>query len=469
MRHFATEDLEGIAAALDAEELRATDLAEAAIAAHDRHGAYLDAYVHFDAAGMRSAAAAADAAFAAGRRVGAFQGIPVSVKDLFGLTGMPTFAGSPRRLPARFETDGPLIAAQRSQLAVFTGKTRMVEFALGGTGINPHWSVPRNPWDSTCHRSPGGSSSGAGVSLAEGSALIAWGSDTMGSVRMPASVTGCVGLKLTAGRWPTGGIVPLSHVFDSPGLLTRSVADAAYAFGALDPAAGGAGAFLRKARHRGLAGLRLGIGNASQWEDCDPGIAETAMAALQELEAAGAVLADQPMPEAAEALAIFREGPTPPVELRAFLDHELPGWLDTLDPYIRPLVAGADRLGASVFQGRLLRLARAAGTARAAFDTVDLMVCPTVPVTAPPMATIVDMPSHWRASDGLIRNTCPVNLLGLCALSMPVGLDAEGMPVGLQFTAPAGAEELLLSAALAAERVLGRPLGRIGRPPLPQA
>jgi aspartyl-tRNA(Asn)/glutamyl-tRNA(Gln) amidotransferase subunit A len=112
----------------------------------------------------------------------------------------------------------------------------MVEFAFGGTGHNSHWGAPYNPWDVAAHRAPGGSSSGAGVSLLEGSALLAFGSDTAGSVRIPACMTGTVGLKVTLGRWPADGVVPLSPTFDTPGLLARSVCDVAYGFAALDPA-----------------------------------------------------------------------------------------------------------------------------------------------------------------------------------------------------------------------------------------
>ena len=138
------------------------------------------------------------------------QGIPTSVKDLFALSGFPTYAGSPKRLPAKFEVEGPLVAGLRRQLATVMGKTHMVEFAFGGTGQNAHHGAPHNPWDATAHRSPGGSSSGAGVSLCEGSALLTLGSDTAASVRLPAAMTGNAGLKLTKDRWSTEGIVPLS-------------------------------------------------------------------------------------------------------------------------------------------------------------------------------------------------------------------------------------------------------------------
>src|SRR5580704_18368828 len=142
--------------------------------------------------------------FSAGVTVGPLQGLPVSIKDLFAAAGYPCFAGSSRRLPSDpWERDGPLVAKLRRQLGVIMSKTHMVEFAFGGTGHNSHWGAPYNPWDSRSHRAPGGSSSGAGLSLLEGSALLAFGSDTAGSVRIPASMTGNVGLKVTLGRWST--------------------------------------------------------------------------------------------------------------------------------------------------------------------------------------------------------------------------------------------------------------------------
>ncbi len=127
---------------------------------------------------------------------------------------------------------------------MFVGKTHTVELAYGAVGMNPHWTTPRNPWDAGTHRIPGGSSAGAGVSLWEGSALVALGSDTGGSVRIPASLTGTVGHKTTKGRWPTDGVVQLSATLDTVGALTRSVADSVHFFGAIDPAWGDPAALL---------------------------------------------------------------------------------------------------------------------------------------------------------------------------------------------------------------------------------
>ena len=191
-------------------KLKARALAEEAIANHERFGAKLMAYSQWAPEHARKCADAADAAFAVGSRAGSLQGIPTSIKDLFGFAGFPTYAGSPKRLPPKFEIDGPVVANLRRQLATVMGKTHMVEFAFGPTGHNAHYGSPHNPWDATAHREPGGSSSGAGVSLCEGSALLAFGTDTAASVRLPAAMTGNAGLKFTKDRWSTEGIVPLS-------------------------------------------------------------------------------------------------------------------------------------------------------------------------------------------------------------------------------------------------------------------
>ena len=157
-----------IATRLGEGKLKARALAEEAIANHERFGESLMAYSQWAPDHARKCADAADAAFAVGARAGSLQGIPTSIKDLFAVAGFPTYAGSPKRLPAKFETEGPLVAGLRRQLATVMGKTHMVEFAFGGTGHNAHYGSARNPWDATAHRSPGGSSSGAGERINRG-------------------------------------------------------------------------------------------------------------------------------------------------------------------------------------------------------------------------------------------------------------------------------------------------------------
>jgi len=456
-----------IARDLRDKRVTAVALVEAAIARHERFGERLHAYSLWAPKQARAVATAADAGFAAGVRVGPLQGLPVSIKDLFAASGYPCFAGSSRRLPADpWERDGPLVATLRRQLGIIMGKTHMVEFAFGGTGQNSHWGAPYNPWDAAAHRAPGGSSSGAGVSLLEGSASLAFGSDTAGSVRIPACMTGTVGLKVTLGRWSTEGVVPLSPTFDTPGLLARSVSDVAYGFAALDPAAGDPVGFIERAGMHDLAGVRIGVGDPFLWRDCDPGIAEGVQEALDALVRAGAIARDMTLPETAEAYAVFLEGGLSSIELRSFLDVELPDWLAQLDPVIAPAVRNAESLSARDYLARIARLRGLARSAAPRLDAVDVIASPTLCLTPPLMAEVADAESHLRVNRRIVRNTVAVNYLGLCAITMPVGRDRAGMPVGLQLTAPAGAEEKLLTIALAAERVLGTAAQRLGTPPL---
>jgi aspartyl-tRNA(Asn)/glutamyl-tRNA(Gln) amidotransferase subunit A len=455
-----------IAADLRARRVTARELVELAIGRHERFGERLHAYSFWAPEQARMVAQAADAAFAAGVTIGPLQGLPVSIKDLFAASGYPCFTGSSRRLPADpWERDGPLVATLRRQLGVIMGKTHMVEFAFGGTGHNSHWGAPYNPWDAAAHRSVGGSSSGAGVSLLEGSALLAFGSDTAGSVRIPASMTGTVGLKVTLGRWSTEGVVPLSFTFDTPGLLARSVSDVAYGFAALDPAGIDPVGFIARAGTRDLAGVRLGVGDPFLWRDCDAGIAETAEEAVNALVRAGAIAREFTLPEAEAAYAVFLEGGPSAVELCSFLDRELPDWLEQLDPVIAPAIRQAETLSARDYLGRIARLRALARTAAPRFDAVDVIASPTLCLTPPLMAEVADAESHLRVNRRIVRNTAAVNYLGLCAITMPVGRDSAGMPVGLQLAAPANAEERLLAVALAAERVLGTAADRLGTPP----
>jgi aspartyl-tRNA(Asn)/glutamyl-tRNA(Gln) amidotransferase subunit A len=456
-----------IARDLRQKQVTAPELIEAAIARHDRFGERLHAYALWAPEQARAVAQAAQAAFAAGVSVGPLQGLPVSIKDLFAAAGYPCFAGSSRRLPADpWERDGPLVATLRRQLGVIMGKTHMVEFAFGGTGQNSHWGAPYNPWDAAAHRSVGGSSSGAGVSLLEGSALLALGSDTAGSVRIPASMTGNVGLKVTLGRWSTEGVVPLSFTFDTPGLLARSVSDAAYGFAALDPAGIDPVGFIAQACTRDLAGVRIGVGDPFLWRDCDPGIAEAVEDAVNALTRAGAVTQEFALPEVEACYAAFLEGSISAIELRSFLDRDLPDWLAQLDPVIAPAVRNAESLSARDYLARIARLRALARSAAPRLDAVDVIASPTLCQTPPLMSEVADADSHLLVNLRIVRNTVAVNYLGLCAITVPVGRDRAGMPVGLQLTAPARAEEKLLTIALAAERVLGAAADRLGTPPL---
>jgi aspartyl-tRNA(Asn)/glutamyl-tRNA(Gln) amidotransferase subunit A len=454
-----------IAGLLGEGKLKARALAEAAIANHERFGGKLMAYSQWAPEHARQCADAADAAFAVGSRAGPLQGIPTSIKDLFAVSGFATYAGSPKRLPPQFEIEGPVIAALRRQLATMMGKTHMVEFAFGGTGHNAHYGAPHNPWDANAHRSPGGSSSGAGVSLCEGSALLAFGSDTAASVRLPAAMTGNAGLKITKDRWSTEGIVPLSFSFDTPGILTRSMADAAFSFAALDPHLGDAFAFLRRVPES-VDGIRIGVADSWFWDQCENGIDGVVRAAIDKLARAGAAVKQTPLPEAREAYAVFSEGGVSAIELRVFLDRELPDWLNTIDPVNAPALKTAETLSARDYRSRRLRLLAAATTAATHFDDVDVIATPTVMVSPHVLAEETGPQQFWARNRKIVHNLVPVNYLSLCAATLPVGLDRLGLPVGLQLIAKGGDDERLVAIACAVEGVLGAPRDVIGVVPM---
>jgi aspartyl-tRNA(Asn)/glutamyl-tRNA(Gln) amidotransferase subunit A len=466
MSDLLFESLKIIAAALRSGRATSGELVESAIACHETLGGELNAYKTWNAEAARLQARAADIARGSGALLGPLQGIPVSVKDLYGVSGWPTFAGTPRRLPAKWEAEGPLVARLRRQLAVVMGKAHTVELAFGGLGVNPHWGTPRNPWDATAHRVPGGSSSGAGVSLCEGSALLALGTDTAGSVRIPASMTGTVGLMISYGRWSTEGIVPLSPSLDVAGVLARSVADAAYAFASLDPEWGEPEALEARIGGVDLQDVRIGVVGAPLWDECSPGIGEAVRAALDALGKAGARLRDVAFPEARDAIDLLHQGYVAAAECDAFLEAELPEWRKELDPIITMRIAQG---GAITARELLLRYRRLKAMARAAlgrFDGLDVIAAPTVPVTPPTVEEVSRIDAYRRVLMLALRNTCVANFMGLCALTIPVGLDKSGMPVGLQFYARPRDEERLLSVGLASERVLGTPRERLGAAPL---
>lgn len=471
MSSILDRSLAEVAGALRAREISAAELLDEALARHAEHGERLHAYKHFDAEGARAAARAADVILSAGASDSPppFCGIPISAKDLYGVQGMPTFAGTARQLPDAWSTDGWLVGRLRTQGAVVVGKTHTVELAYGAAGINPHWGTPWNPWDADVHRIPGGSSCGAAVSLHEGSALLALGTDTGGSIRIPASMTGAVGHKTTKGRWPTTGVVPLSSTLDTVGALTRSVADSAYFFGAMDPALGDATLDSSRRFVEGLtaskaSGLRISVPECTIWNDCQTDIADVIHGALSELESAGLTLSEVDGSLLDDAEDLYMHGGIAGAECRAFLDADLPGWLEVLHPTVGLRLAGAPALSSRLYAESTAARDGMASAAGSLFEDADFLVLPTAIITPPTVVELDDHEAYLRTNAAALRPTCPVSMLGLCAVTIPVGLDGAGMPVGLQLVAPGGADELLLGAALAVERVLGTSRERLGTP-----
>lgn len=448
-------------------DLAAVELTEEAIARHEALGETLHAYKHFDADAARRAAEAADRAITGGN-AGPLCGIPVSVKDIYGVEGMPTFAGSARRLPEEpWSRDAWLVARVREAGAVIMGKSHTVEFAYGGVGINPHWGTPRNPWDADVARIPGGSSCGAGVSLWEGSALVALGSDTGGSIRIPAAFTGVVGHKTTKGRLSTEGVTRLSNTFDTVGALTRTVADSVYFFGCVDSGWDDPLHLLEALDAATLQGVRIRLPECRLWEDCAPDLAEVLTQALEEMETAGAAVERSVGTMLDDAQEHYMTGGIGKAEVHAWLSEHLPEWMDLLHPTVGARIEGAVPLDDPRYREALSKHRRMAALADTLFGEADVLALPANLVTPPPVAELEDDLERYKEVNlATLRPTCPANMLGLCAISIPVGLDRQGMPVGLQLVARAGDDEALLGVALAAEGVLGTAPKRLGGPPL---
>lgn len=464
MGHPLDRSLAGIAVALRGGEISASELLEEAIRRHESRNSRLHAYKLFDAEGARSMARLADDRLASDPGAPPMCGIPFSAKDLYGALGLPTFAGTRRRLPPRWSADAWLVARLREQGAVLTGKTHTVEMAYGGVGLNPNWETPRNPWDAGVHRVPGGSSSGAGVSLAEGSALVALGTDTGGSIRIPASMTGVVGHKTTKGRWPTDGVVPLSHTLDTVGALTRSVEDAVWFFGSVDPGAGDPAALVRRLTRRAEEGIRIAVPEGGIWGTCQPDIAAVLRGALEELAAAawpiqatdGALLDD--------AYDLYMTGGISGVESLAFVKAELPGWLDILHPIVGKRIEAAAARTPEEYRAALTERERLEARAGSLFEGADVLALPTHLLTPPPVEGLAELDRYSEVNAATLRPTAPVSMLGLCAVTLPVGRDTLGMPVGLQLVAPGREDGLALAAGLAAESVVGNAATRLGTP-----
>ncbi len=454
-----------LAIALRAGRLDAGAIAESAIAAFERLEPALGAYRSFDPELMRRQAAAADALFAAGIDLGPFQGLPVSVKDLFGLAGFATWAGTPKRLPAIHDREGPVVGAFRRQAALLAGKTHTVEFAFGGLGTNRHYGAPRNPWDARTHRVSGGSSSGAGVSLWQGTAMLALGSDTTGSVRMPASWTGTVGVKVSRGRWSCDGLLAQSETLDTPGLLARSVDDAALAFAAIDGVAGDPFAWLDQLGACDLARLRIGVVRRPFFDACADGIVEAVDDAMRDLARAGVTFVELDLPEAIPAYELWLNGHLSAPEAYATLVAQFPDWLATIDPNIWTRIKSFGEMPAGEYIARRRRVLGWMDAMDQRLAGVDAFITPTIPITAPPLIEVQTLDGYRRHNVAASRNAAILSLLDLCALTLPIARDSAGVPVGLQLAATRGSEHRLLAIGLAMERRLGTAAQRLGVPP----
>ncbi len=408
----------------------------------------LGAFQHVDDGRATAAAQALDALLAAGTDLGPLMGVPVAIKDLFAVDGMPTTAGSLIDVGDVVGTPGSFVATLKRAGCVILGKTRTVEFALGTTGISRPRGTPWNPWDAAVHRIPGGSSSGSAVAVAAGLCGFAVGTDTGGSVRLPAHFCGVFGLKTTAGRWPTDGVFPLSHELDSIGLLTRSAADAAVVFSALS---GGAPAVARSPR-----GLRLGKPTDYFYDGLEDAVRVAVEATLARLAAAGTEIVGIEVPEAREREAYFPLAL--PTELIAVLGRDrFLAERDRLDPVVAARAARGLDVAAAEYLRCVWRRRELATAAAARFEGLDGWITPTAARTAPPVADFTDPDEGLRLTLAITRATQPANLLDLCATSTPLPLAGPALPAGLQVLGPAGGEAGALAIARAIEELIGPP------------
>ena len=395
-----------------------------------------------------AAARHADAMLGAGVELPSLAGLPITIKDLYDVAGETTLAGSVlRRGEPVAAHDATAVTRLRAAGAAIVGKTNMTEFAFSGVGINPHLGKPVNPADAGVARIPGGSSSGAAVSVALGLAVAGLGSDTGGSIRIPAALCGLVGFKGTQARVPAQGAFPLSHTLDTVCALANNVADCLLVDGVL------AGAPLGVVQ-RPLAGLRLAVPQTVMLDALEPAVAAAFARALSLLSQAGAQVVDVPLAEVAEIGSINAPGGFSAVE--AFATHRaaLKTRRGEFDHRVAQRIALGEAVSAAdyiVMQQR--RCDWVARTTRA-LEGFDALLCPSVPITAPPIdALLASDEAFFKANGLLLRNTFAINFLDGCAFSLPCHAPGD-LPVGLMLALPGGHDARLAAVALAAERAL---------------
>jgi aspartyl-tRNA(Asn)/glutamyl-tRNA(Gln) amidotransferase subunit A len=453
------------AEALRARRFSSLELTPAALGRIGRVNAAWKVFITVTGEQAIAQARQADAELAAGRDRGPLHGIPVAVKDLFATRGVRTTAGSPVYQNLVPEHDAAVVARLQAAGAIMLGKLNMHELAYGITSANPHFGAVRNPWNA--ERSPGGSSGGSGAAVAAGMAYAAMGTDTGGSIRIPASFCGTVGLKPTYGRVSRRGILPLSWSLDHAGPLTRSVRDAAVVLNAI---AGHDRGDPGSARHPtvdfvpdegcSIRGLRIGSPESFFFERLDPDVELSVRGAIARAESLGAVIKPVKVPDMAAMNAVARVILL--CEASALLEPHLanrrqfgPDVLALLDQ--GRLLPATDYINAQRLRRKLQH--EFAGV----WSAVDCVITPTTPITAPQVgASTVKLAGREEdvrlATTRLVRS---MNLLGLPALSLPCGLSADGLPVGMQIVGQPFDEALILRAGAALED------GGVGIPPCP--
>ena len=377
-------------------------------------------------------------------------GIPVSVKDLFDVAGQTTAAGSTVLAQAPVAAqDCPAVARLRAAGAVVMGRTNMVEFAFSAVGINPHYGTPVNPADTRVERIPGGSSSGAAVSVATGAALLGLGSDTGGSIRIPAALCGVVGFKSTARLVPALGALPLSTSLDTVCALTRSVRDAVLAHEVL-------AARTVTLAHKPLAMRRLAIVRTQMQDTLDSTVAQAFERTLRLLRQAGAQIEEIALEEINDLTAINATGGLSAAESYAWHRQLIAENEAQYDPRVALRILRGARMSAFEYIDLLTARRQWITRVEACLKGFDAVLSPTVPITAPPIASVLrDDTEFFRVNALLLRNTAVVNMLDGCGISLPCH-SPDQLPVGLMLWHAALHDDAVLDTALQVEAVLQR-------------
>ncbi|OZI69422.1 MULTISPECIES: amidase [Bordetella] len=435
MADLAFSTLSELAAGLAAGRYSAVELARHYLARIERANPALHAYVQVDAEGALQLAAAADARRAAGYVLGPLDGLPIAVKDLCEVRGQVTTAGSQAWRQRRSSFTATAVRRLLDAGMVILGKTHMVEFAFGGWGTNPVMGTPRNPWDLACHRIPGGSSSGSGVAVAAGLAPAALGSDTGGSVRIPAALNGITGLKTTRGLISLHGAVPLSHTLDSIGPMTRDAHDAmllAQALAGPDPhdAATLAAPRLDYAApdedDAPLAGVHIAVMAPRQYPVAvDADMERSLQQARAVLQALGAHVQERELPFDFHAM-MLANGRI--IAAEAYARHR--GYIEDaglpLGEFVRARVLGGKALSAADYIEAMQWHAQACRQWRDWMRGIDALLTPAQPFAACPLAEVDE------AQTPLAAFSRPGNFLGAAGLALPAGFSAQGLPLGIQ-------------------------------------
>jgi aspartyl-tRNA(Asn)/glutamyl-tRNA(Gln) amidotransferase subunit A len=411
----------------------------------DPAGEGMRAFIHVDAEAAIEAAEAMDRLREVKAAPSPFAGIPVSIKDLFDIRGQVTRAGS-RALEdsAPAEADAPVVARLRRAGFVAIGRTNMTEFAYSGIGINPHFGTPKSTWRRSVGHVPGGSSSGAAVSVADGMAHGALGTDTGGSCRIPAAFNGIVGFKPTQRRVPLEGGVPLSFTLDSFGPLARTVRCCAVLDAVL------ANEPIVPLRPRPIKGMRLAVPTTVALDELDDAVAATFERALETLSRQGALIERIAVPEFLDVGIMNTKGGFAAAESYAWHRYLLASHGDVYDPRVSIRIARGEAISAAdyidLLEARKSLIARA--TVRLA--PYDALVLPTTANTPPVIADLADDKAFTKANLLALRNCTLINMIDGCAISLPCHREGE-VPVGLMLAGSGGADRRIFELAAGME------------------